>query len=91
MVLFSFMELRKYYQSLTVQQRKEYAERAGTDVEYIRVHLIPPNKQPDRTPRRKLMQKLAEASDGNVTIDEVFRHFFDVAQISKKYREGNAA
>ncbi len=69
------MELKTYYRELSPAERKQYADRAGTETEYIRIHLIPPNNPPDRMPRKDLLRSLAEASEGNVSLGEVLEHF----------------
>ena len=67
-----FMLFKDYFLSLTKQSRKEYAKRAGTTEQYISGHLINCYK----TPRRKLLIRLADASNGAITFDELVTFFF---------------
>lgn len=66
------MNLREYYLGLSPEQREEYAKRAGTTVGYL-----PQLMNWHRFPKPRLMQALAEASEGNVTLPEVFSHFYE--------------
>jgi len=52
----------------------QYAINAGTTANYLKTHLIcsPPRK----IPRKKLLKSLAEASEGNVSFQEVLDHFY---------------
>lgn len=70
------MDLRDYYETLERDGKAAYAERAGTHPEYLRIHLIPAHKPPDRIPRPALLKSLADASGGAVTMDDVIRHFY---------------
>ena len=70
------MDLKKYYYSLSTDQQKAFAKEAGTDPEYIRVHLIPKNGSPDRIPRRDLFNGLVRAAGGDVSPDKVMSHFY---------------
>lgn len=73
------MELKAYYYSLTPSEREQYAERAGTTAEYIRIHLVPRNRAPQKLPKKELMQGLADASQGRVSFQEVLAHFYGEA------------
>lgn len=82
------MEFREYYLSLTEDQREAYAERAGTTIGYMpQLIAVPPFK----TPKPDLMRRLAEASEGNVTLPEVLDHFYGAKSASKSSRRNNAA
>ena len=77
------MELHKYFHALTLDQRAAYARRAGTSVDYIRIHLILPSGGSRKIPKKPLMGKLASESEGQVSYQEVLEHFYpqeDVAQ-----------
>lgn len=67
------MNLKPYFRGLSETERKAFAKRAGTSVNYINVRLIPKN----RTPRKKLMRGLADASLGAVSYPEVLNRFYD--------------
>ena len=49
------MSLHEYYHALSRDEKELFADRAGTNTLYLRVHLIPSNGRPDRTPRKGLM------------------------------------
>lgn len=66
------MKFKTYYRSLKQPEREAFAKRASTTVGYIENHLIHARKQP----RKKLMESLAEASQGEVSYQEVVKHFF---------------
>lgn len=48
-----------------------YAERAGTTVGYLRVHVLHARKASSLA----FMRRLAAASEGEVTLTEVLRHY----------------
>lgn len=66
------MKLKTFYRQLPRAEREAYAKRAGTTVNYLENHLIPARKMP----RRDLMERLAAASNGEVSLDDVIQHFF---------------
>ena len=66
------MRFPEFFKRLDESQRTEYAERAGTSVEYIRAHLI----YARRVPRRDLLEALVMASDGQVSRKEILEHFY---------------
>lgn len=68
------MKLREYYLGLTPEQREAYAKRAGTTIGYL-----PQLMTWHRFPKPNLMKALAEASEGNVSRDEVLEHFYSQA------------
>ena len=65
------MNINTYYKSLSQENRKQFAERAKTSPEYIEIHLLPRRK----TPRKKTMEALADASDGACTYQEMVTYF----------------
>lgn len=66
------MKLKTYYRQLNHNERQAYALRARTTINYLDNHLIPGRK----LPRQDLLKRLAEASEGNVELDDVLDHFF---------------
>lgn len=66
------MEFRSYYQSLTDEQKKSFAQQAGYELSYIETHLIRAYK----TPGRKGMRRLVKASNGAVSWQEILLHFY---------------
>lgn len=66
------MELKNYWESLSKKQREEYATRAGTTYDYMRVHVIPGKK----IPRKHLLEQLAPASNNEVSTIEAYQHFY---------------
>lgn len=66
------MNYREYFRSLDSANRARHAERAGTSVAYINIHLIPRRK----IPRRKTMQALADATDGTCSYSDIVDYFY---------------
>ena len=79
------MRFPEFFRGLDEAQRNEYAERAGTTSDYIRVHLI----HARRVPRPELMEALVLASDGQVTRNEILEHFYP--PIAKAAQEAGAS
>lgn len=69
------MTLTKFYYSLDKPLKLAYAGAVNTTVDYIRIHLIPKNKLPDRTPGMDKLVALAKHSGGKVSVNEVIAHF----------------
>ncbi len=69
-------KFRSFYFGLDLPSRHEYARRAGTTNQYVLCHLV--GIPPRRNPRRELIYRLVEASDGALTIQDMFDHFFVV-------------
>lgn len=69
---------REYWESLGPEGRRQYAKRAGTTPEYIRVHLIPPagSSRQKKIPRPDLMERLIAATQGKVPRRDVLDHFY---------------
>lgn len=65
------MKLSDYINSLTDEQRAEYALRCGTTDNYLRVHVVRATKEC----RKRLREALASESQGKVTLEEVLQHF----------------
>jgi len=66
------MEIDAYYKNLSKEDRKEFADRAMTSPEYIEIHLLPRRK----IPRRKTMERLAAATNGACTYQDMVSYFF---------------
>jgi hypothetical protein len=79
------MQFRDYFFSLTPPEREQYAARAGTSVDYIRMHLI--SSPPRKIPRRKLLDALIEATEGKVSRKEMLRHIYPPEQQSEVVQE----
>lgn len=72
------MKFEEYYRSLRGKERDRYAQRAGTTRAYIEAHLLaPPERR--KVARKKLVEGLAAASDGNCTVSEILEHFYELA------------
>lgn len=77
------MDFAEYYASLKIADQRasdkaleRFAKRAGTTRLYIETHLIaPPGRR--RMPRKKLMYGFVEASDGQLTLDDVLAYFYE--------------
>lgn len=72
------MRLEDYYRGLRGKERDSFAARAGTTRAYIEIHLLA-DPQRRKTPRRHLMERLASASQGKCSLEEVLAHFFVIA------------
>lgn len=66
------MKLREYIESLSQEEQDEYAIRAGTTGNHLRMHL----KHARKIPRLDLMMGLWEGSKGRVSRQEVLDHFY---------------
>lgn len=66
------MDFKVYFLGLSKVERDVYAKAAGTSAHYIHTHLINRYKMP----RKKLMQNLAEASDGAFTVSDLTKFFY---------------
>lgn len=69
------MDWKAWYRSLTGPERDAYAERAGTKRAYIETKLIFKTS----IPRPELLRRLAYASLGRVSYDDMIRHFYKEA------------
>lgn len=69
------MNFKTFYRGLGQPDREAFAERAGTTVGYLENHLIPARK----VPKRDLMSRLAEASEGSCTFEDILDHFYGPA------------
>ncbi|MCK0153880.1 hypothetical protein MWU49_09205 [Alcanivorax sp. S6407] len=65
------MTLYEYIDGLTEAEQDAYAGRCGTTGKYLRGHI----KGATRIPRPALMKALSVESSGEVSLDDVFRHF----------------
>ncbi len=66
------MNFKAYFLGLSKAERERYAKAAGTSAHYIHTHLI--NRY--KVPRKRLMQGLAAASGGQLTVDELTQFFY---------------
>lgn len=66
-------KFRAFYMGKNAEARKDYANKVEFETSYIECHLVsqPPRKTP---PLRKLVL-MAEASGGELTLQDVIRHF----------------
>lgn len=63
-----------YYKTLSRDKRKVYAEKAGTTLNYLVVHVFRETGQ-TRRPSNELLVGLVAASEGNVSLDEAIDYF----------------
>ena len=63
-----------YYKTLSKDQRRAYAEQAGTTLNYLAVHVFRSGGQ-IRRPSNGLLIGLVNASDGQVSLDEAINYF----------------
>ena len=66
------MNYKKYFREMDQPSRVAHAKRAETSAEYINIHLIPRYK----IPRKELMRKLANASEGKVSYLDIVNYFY---------------
>lgn len=64
-------DFKTWYRSLTAQEKDAYAERAGTTRRYIEVQLVFRR----RNPSLEMIKRLADASLGRLSHDDVARFF----------------
>lgn len=69
------MNYQKYFQSLNKDSQDVYASRALTTGAYLRTHIFVP-KIRRKIPRPDLIERLAEASNGNVSMDDVLSFLY---------------
>ncbi|MGZ7882429.1 hypothetical protein [Acinetobacter soli] len=65
------MRFRDLILKMTPEQLEKYAKFAGTTSGYLKTHLLYGYKEP----RRKLRMALVQASDGQVSEQELLQHF----------------
>lgn len=83
------MKPDNYYRSLSKSQRTSYAEKAGTTLNYLVAHVFR-DKGPMRRPSNSLLIGLANASEGQVSLDEAIDYFL-VAPVRKLADEMSAS
>ena len=66
------MDWKNWYRGLNRAEREAYAQRAGTTTKYIEIHLM----QRHRCPRPDLMARLADATLGRVSYEDLVMFFF---------------
>ena len=67
------MDFQAYVRGLNQAGKEAYAKRAGFSHQYIQSHLA--CKPPRRSTTIQGIKRLAEASEGNVSIREAIKHF----------------
>lgn len=65
-------DFKTWYRSMTPEEKREFARRAGLSQQYIEVHLV----YRRRVPRQDTMRRLAEASLGRLSYEDVVGFFF---------------
>jgi len=60
-------DFKTWFRSITPEEKREYARRAGLSQQYIEVHLV----YRRRVPRQDTMRRLAEASLGRLSYEDV--------------------
>lgn len=65
------LDFKTWYRSMTPAEKREYARRAGLSQQYIEVHLV----YRRRVPRPDTMRRLAEASLGRLSYEDVVGFF----------------
>lgn len=75
------MNFKAFYQGLSKEDRKRFAEIAGTSTGYIEVHLMPRRK----IPKPALMESLSDALrafDASLSKDDLLSFFYETEQMS---------
>ena len=67
------MNFRDYFLGLNLEGRAAFAERSGLAMMYIQCHLI--SDPPRKVPSMEKIIRLAKATQGFISEDEMFRHF----------------
>jgi hypothetical protein len=65
------LDFKTWYRSMTAEEKQEFARRAGLSQQYIQVHLV----YRRRIPRPDTMRKLAEASLGRLSYEDIVSFF----------------
>lgn len=76
------MKLADYYYGLSDADKTAFAKALPTSREYIRVHLIPEHRKPDRNLRFEQLAKIPEITNNQVSLAEVFEHFSDREEVA---------
>jgi len=74
------MRLPDIWRELDDDGRKRFAQRAGTTTGYIQRHLI--RVPPTRTITPRLLNGLVRASDGQLTHNELYKHFYETSELT---------
>lgn len=69
-------DFRGFFLDKSEFEKAKFAASAGTTACYIQTHLITRYK----IPRRKLMQGLAVASEGVITVDDLTKFFYSTKE-----------
>lgn len=76
---------RTFFFSLSADDRQQYAQKAGTTVSYIEKHFLSPNPVKRKMPRPELLDRLVNASEGELTHKELADYFYiEKARAHKK-------
>jgi len=73
--VFPMVNFSDWYKALPALERESFAARAGTTTGYIETHLIAPENR-RKVPRRELMARLINASDGALKFAELAAYFY---------------
>jgi len=73
------INLRSYFYSLSKEQRAVFAQKSGTSVAYMQNYWVGPDPTRRRIPREKALRKIAEASEGALTIPLLLNYFYEDA------------
>jgi len=68
------VSFRTFYKSLTLEEKRTFAEKLGTSHEYIQIHYMP--DPPLRRARPERIDQIVEVSQGEVSKKELLQHFF---------------
>lgn len=73
------MDIKEHYRSLTPEQKEEFAREARTTRNYIEIHLFARDPARRKIPRKDLMQGLADATGGKLSLEDITRFFYSAA------------
>ena len=69
-----YMKPNDYYKTLSKAQRRTYAAKAGTTINYLVAHVFRESR-PMRRPSNSLLVGLVKASEGHISLDEAIDYF----------------
>jgi len=80
------MQPLEYFLSLDIDEQKAYADRVGTSLNYLRLHLFPKKGSFRKRPGYKMLVNLVIGSEGHVLL-EAAKQYFYTNDIDAMYEE----
>jgi hypothetical protein len=69
------MKYSKFFFSMSRAQQDEYAKRADTTGDYLRIHVFAPIER-RKIPRREKIELLVSATGGKCSLDDVLEYLY---------------